>query len=179
VCVCVCVCVFACLQRTRKGKQANTHTRIRKLTKKTRQRILDWLLWIIDILDLLAQPHNSRSYVQIGMIMVLLKCVKPSAPIFWTMRCSVKHGNTLKRVTPAVPCEHREERQLLRHICLACSFNNLNIGCMHPVACVRSSDGGFYPSTQRHYRRLILLLILVYYIAKCFGRTTIIKHNIH
>jgi hypothetical protein len=23
-------------------------------------RILDWLLWIIDMLDLLAQPHNSR-----------------------------------------------------------------------------------------------------------------------
>jgi hypothetical protein len=34
-------------------------------------RILDWLLWIIDMLDLLAQPHNSRPYVQIGMIMVL------------------------------------------------------------------------------------------------------------
>jgi hypothetical protein len=34
-------------------------------------RILDRLLWIIDILDLLAQPHNSRPYVQIGMIMVL------------------------------------------------------------------------------------------------------------
>jgi hypothetical protein len=34
-------------------------------------RILDWLLWIIDILDLLAQPHNSRPYVQICMIMVL------------------------------------------------------------------------------------------------------------
>jgi hypothetical protein len=31
-------------------------------------RILDWLLWIIDILDLLAQPHNSRPYVQIGVI---------------------------------------------------------------------------------------------------------------
>jgi hypothetical protein len=34
-------------------------------------RILDWLIWIIDILDLLAQHHNSRPYVQIGMIMVL------------------------------------------------------------------------------------------------------------
>jgi hypothetical protein len=31
--------------------------------------ILDLLLWIIDILDLLAQPHNSRPHVQIGMIM--------------------------------------------------------------------------------------------------------------
>jgi hypothetical protein len=30
-------------------------------------RILDWLLWIIDMLDLLAQPHNSRPYVQIGI----------------------------------------------------------------------------------------------------------------
>jgi hypothetical protein len=34
-------------------------------------RILDWLLWITGMLDLLAQPHNSRPYVQIGMIMVL------------------------------------------------------------------------------------------------------------
>jgi hypothetical protein len=34
-------------------------------------RILDRLLWIIDIIDLLAQPHNSRPYVQICMIMVL------------------------------------------------------------------------------------------------------------
>jgi hypothetical protein len=32
-------------------------------------RILDWPLWIIDILDLLAQPYNSRPYVQIGMIL--------------------------------------------------------------------------------------------------------------
>jgi hypothetical protein len=36
-----------------------------------RSGILDWLLWIIDMLDLLAQPYNSRPYVQIGMIMVL------------------------------------------------------------------------------------------------------------
>jgi hypothetical protein len=35
------------------------------------RRILDWLLWIIDVLDLLAQPHNSRPYVEIGMIMAL------------------------------------------------------------------------------------------------------------
>jgi hypothetical protein len=35
------------------------------------RRILDWLLWIIDVLDLLAQPHNSRPYVPIGMIMAL------------------------------------------------------------------------------------------------------------
>jgi hypothetical protein len=34
-------------------------------------RILNWLLWINDVLDLLAQPHNSRPYVQIGMIMAL------------------------------------------------------------------------------------------------------------
>jgi hypothetical protein len=34
-------------------------------------RILDWLLWIIVMLDLLEHPHNSRPYVQIGMIMVL------------------------------------------------------------------------------------------------------------
>jgi hypothetical protein len=35
------------------------------------RRILDWLLLIIDVLDLLAQPHNSRPYVQISMIMAL------------------------------------------------------------------------------------------------------------
>jgi hypothetical protein len=29
-------------------------------------RILDWLLWIIEMLDLLVQPHNSRPYVRIG-----------------------------------------------------------------------------------------------------------------
>jgi hypothetical protein len=34
-------------------------------------RILDLFLWIIDMLDLLAQPHNSRPYVRIGMIVVL------------------------------------------------------------------------------------------------------------
>jgi hypothetical protein len=38
-----------------------------------------------------------------------------------------------------------------------------NLECLHPVACVRSGDAGFlYPSTQRHYRRLILLLMLLY-----------------
>jgi hypothetical protein len=35
------------------------------------RRILVWLLLIIYVLDLLAQPHNSRPYVQIGMIMAL------------------------------------------------------------------------------------------------------------
>jgi hypothetical protein len=35
------------------------------------RRILDWLLWITDVLDLLGQPHNSKPYVQIGMIMAL------------------------------------------------------------------------------------------------------------
>jgi hypothetical protein len=34
-------------------------------------RILHWLPWIIEMLDLLAQPHNSRPYVHIGMIVVL------------------------------------------------------------------------------------------------------------
>jgi hypothetical protein len=37
--------------------------------------------------------------------------------------------------------------------------------------------GFFYPFTQRHYRRLIYYLY--YYIATCFGRTTIIKHKIY
>jgi hypothetical protein len=44
-----------------------------------------------------------------------------------------------------------------------CLLFNINLGCLHPVACVRSGDGGIlYPSTQRHYHRLILLLILLY-----------------
>jgi hypothetical protein len=45
----------------------------------------------------------------------------------------------------------------------------LNLGCLHPVAHVKSDDVGFNPSTQRHYHRLI------YYLATCFGRTTIIR----
>jgi hypothetical protein len=37
-------------------------------------------------------------------------------------------------------------------------IHGLNLGCLHPVARVRSDDVGFYPSTQRHYRRLIYYL---------------------
>jgi hypothetical protein len=29
------------------------------------------------------------------------------------------------------------------------TVSNINLGCLHPVACVRSGDGSFYPSTQR------------------------------
>jgi hypothetical protein len=36
----------------------------------------------------------------------------------------------------------------------------VNLGCLHPVARVRSDDVGFYPSTQRHYRRLIYYLYI-------------------
>jgi hypothetical protein len=36
-----------------------------------------------------------------------------------------------------------------------------DLGCLHPVACVRSGDGSFYPSVQRHY----CMLILLYYYA--------------
>jgi hypothetical protein len=54
--------------------------------------------------------------------------------------------------------------------------NNLNLGCLHPVACVRSGDGGFYQSMQRHYRRLIYYLY--YYVVTCFGRTAIIRQKI-
>jgi hypothetical protein len=36
----------------------------------------------------------------------------------------------------------------------------LNLGCLHPVALVRSDDVGFYPSTQRHSRRLIYYLYI-------------------
>jgi hypothetical protein len=51
-------------------------------------RILDWLLWIIDMLDLLAEPHNSRPYVQIGIIMEetrviqIFKSICPPCAIF-------------------------------------------------------------------------------------------------
>jgi hypothetical protein len=33
-------------------------------------------------------------------------------------------------------------------------YTLLNLGCLHPVARVKSYDVGFNPSTQRHYRRL-------------------------
>jgi hypothetical protein len=36
----------------------------------------------------------------------------------------------------------------------------LDLGCLHPVASVRSGDGGFYPSTQRRYRRLYFSILL-------------------
>jgi hypothetical protein len=32
----------------------------------------------------------------------------------------------------------------------------ISLGYLHSVACVRSGDGVFYPSTQRHYPRLIM-----------------------
>jgi hypothetical protein len=35
--------------------------------------ILDWLRCIIAMLDLLAQPHSSIPYVQIGLLIVLYK----------------------------------------------------------------------------------------------------------
>jgi hypothetical protein len=31
-------------------------------------------------------------------------------------------------------------------------LSNFDLGCLHPVARVRSDDVGFNPSTQRHYR---------------------------
>jgi hypothetical protein len=40
---------------------------------------------------------------------------------------------------------------------------SFNLGCLHPVARVRSGDGGFYPSTQRHYRRIIYYLYFYCY----------------
>jgi hypothetical protein len=33
-------------------------------------------------------------------------------------------------------------------------LSKLNLGCLHPVARVRSDDVGFNPSTQRYYHRL-------------------------
>jgi hypothetical protein len=47
------------------------------------------------------------------------------------------------------------------------------------IICIPSSSCGFFiPSTQRHYRRLILLLNTTY-TATCFGRTTIFKEEIY
>jgi hypothetical protein len=46
----------------------------------------------------------------------------------------------------------------------------LNLWCLYPAMCVKSGDGSIFPSTQRHYRRLILLLILLYcYIFRSYG----------
>jgi hypothetical protein len=42
------------------------------------------------------------------------------------------------------------------------SESEINLGCLHPVAHVRSDDVGFNPSTQRHYRRLIYYLYITY-----------------
>jgi hypothetical protein len=43
----------------------------------------------------------------------------------------------------------------------------LNLECLHTVACVRSGEGSFvYPSTQRHYRRLIYIHIYIYISTK-------------
>jgi hypothetical protein len=47
------------------------------------------------------------------------------------------------------------------------SFYELNLGCFHPVARVRSNYLGFNPSTQRHYRRLIYYIYIYIYIATC------------
>jgi hypothetical protein len=53
------------------------------------------------------------------------------------------------------------------------SLINLNLGCLHPVACVRSRWWGFIQSTQRYHRRLFLLLN----ITTCFGRMTIFREK--
>jgi hypothetical protein len=37
----------------------------------------------------------------------------------------------------------------------ALKADNLNLGCLHPVARVVSYDVGFNPSTQRHYHRFV------------------------
>jgi hypothetical protein len=47
----------------------------------------------------------------------------------------------------------------------------LDVGFLHPVACVRLDDAGFNPSTQRQYRRLIFSA----FTATCFGCTTIFR----
>jgi hypothetical protein len=40
----------------------------------------------------------------------------------------------------------------------------------------QSGDGGFYPSTQRHYH---MLIVLYYYTATCFSRMTIFTQKIY
>jgi hypothetical protein len=50
----------------------------------------------------------------------------------------------------------------------------LNLGCLLPVACVKSRWEGF-PSTQHYYRRF--LLFIIHLTATCFGRMTIFKQK--
>jgi hypothetical protein len=52
-------------------------------------RILDWLLCIIEMLDLLAQPHNSRPYAQIGMTYVS-RCFKGKYHLYFQGRKSAE-----------------------------------------------------------------------------------------
>jgi hypothetical protein len=44
----------------------------------------------------------------------------------------------------------------------------LNLGCLHPVVCVRSNDVGFNPSTQRPCRRLIYYLYIHSYMFRSY-----------
>jgi hypothetical protein len=47
-----------------------------------------------------------------------------------------------------------------RKFLLCDSVKRVTLGCLHPVALVRSDDVGFNPSTQRHYRRLIYYILI-------------------
>jgi hypothetical protein len=67
--------------------------------------------------------------------------------------------------------------QLIRQSFLLNRINDLELGCLHPVACMMQvMGGGVIPSTQHYYLRLILLLNTTY-TATCFGRTTIFKQK--
>jgi hypothetical protein len=51
----------------------------------------------------------------------------------------------------------------------------LNFGCLHPVACVRSGDGDLY----MRLRNVTVVGLFITYIPTCFGRTTIIRQKIY
>jgi hypothetical protein len=59
---------------------------------------------------------------------------------------------------------------------VACTIANLILSVCILLHVAWSGYGGLYPSMQRHYRRLILLC---YYAATCFGRTTIFMQKIY
>jgi hypothetical protein len=51
---------------------------------------------------------------------------------------------------------------------------HFNLGCLHPVACMRSKWGEF-SSTQRYYSRFLIFIIKL--TAKILGRMTIFKQK--
>jgi hypothetical protein len=73
--------------------------------------------------------------------------------------------------TPAEDRKHRPQNKAMLLLVMTntgqqTNASGLDLGCLHPVACVRSDDVGFI-------RLRNVNLLLIYYIATCFGRTTV------